>query len=91
MPARPKPTAAFATYICLLMWFLDMPALAAPFSVHHMGLPGKALSKDVGQWLGPSTAVDAIYTLFGMFLAVRLSVAVAHDSTLYQSDVLWRS
>ena len=34
--------------------------MLCPFSMHRMALAGKELEKDVGKWLGPSTAAGTI-------------------------------
>ncbi|KAK2461157.1 hypothetical protein APHAL10511_006684 [Amanita phalloides] len=86
-PPYPIYTADYATYVQILTWFFDTPAIEAPFSVHRMALAGKELGKDVGQWFGPSTAAGAIKALVHTFPESGLSVAIAIDSALYQSDV----
>ncbi|KAI0716156.1 peptidase family C54-domain-containing protein [Cerioporus squamosus] len=86
-PPHPVYTADYATYVQIITWFLDTPSPLCPFSVHRMALVGKDLGKDVGQWFGPSTAAGAIKTLVHNFPDAGLGVAVATDSTLYESDV----
>ncbi|TFK84588.1 hypothetical protein K466DRAFT_496300 [Polyporus arcularius HHB13444] len=86
-PPHPVYTADYATYVQIVTWFLDTPSPLCPFSVHRMALVGKELGKDVGQWFGPSTAAGAIKTLVHNFPDSGLGVAVATDSTLYESDV----
>ncbi|KAI0757764.1 peptidase family C54-domain-containing protein [Daedaleopsis nitida] len=86
-PPHPVYTADYATYVQIITWFLDTPSPLCPFSVHRMALVGKDLGKDVGQWFGPSTAAGAIKTLVHNFPDSGLGVAVATDSTLYESDV----
>ncbi|KAI0762285.1 peptidase family C54-domain-containing protein [Fomes fomentarius] len=86
-PPYPVYTADYATYVQIITWFLDTPSPLCPFSVHRMALVGKDLGKDVGQWFGPSTAAGAIKTLVHNFPDAGLGVAVATDSTLYESDV----
>ncbi|KAF9043299.1 peptidase family C54-domain-containing protein [Panaeolus papilionaceus] len=86
-PPHPVLTADFATYVQILTWFLDTPSPDAPFSVHRMALAGKELGTDVGQWFGPSVAAGALRTLVHSFPECGMSVAVASDSTLYQSQV----
>ncbi|PPQ74689.1 hypothetical protein CVT24_003767 [Panaeolus cyanescens] len=86
-PPHPVLTADFATYVQILTWFLDTPSPEAPFSVHRMALAGKDLGTDVGQWFGPSVAAGALRTLVHSFPECGMSVAVASDSTLYQSQV----
>ncbi|KAI0736030.1 peptidase family C54-domain-containing protein [Earliella scabrosa] len=86
-PPQPVYTADYATYVQIITWFLDTPSPLCPFSVHRMALVGKDLGKDVGQWFGPSTAAGAIKTLVNNFPDAGLGVAVATDSTLYESDV----
>ncbi|KAJ7889656.1 hypothetical protein B0H13DRAFT_1887921 [Mycena leptocephala] len=91
-PPVPTPTAPFpppsrrthALRARLLSWFPD--TLAAPFGVHRMALAGKAVGKDVGMWFGPSAAAGALRTLVDAFPAAGLSVSVATDGTLYQTE-----
>ncbi|KAH9920526.1 uncharacterized protein BXZ73DRAFT_91912 [Epithele typhae] len=86
-PPHPVYTADYATYVQIVTWFFDTHSPLCPFSVHRMALVGKDLGKDVGQWFGPSTAAGAIKTLVHKFPEAGLGVAVATDSTLYESDV----
>ncbi|TBU38471.1 peptidase family C54-domain-containing protein [Dichomitus squalens] len=86
-PPHPVYTADYAMYVQIVTWFLDTPSPLCPFSVHRMALVGKDLGKEVGQWFGPSTAAGAIKTLVHSFPDAGLAVAVASDSTLYESDV----
>ncbi|KZT40431.1 hypothetical protein SISSUDRAFT_1031980 [Sistotremastrum suecicum HHB10207 ss-3] len=86
-PLYPTPTQSYATYVRILTWFFDSPSPLAPFSVHRMALAGKDLGKDVGQWFGPSTAAGAVKTLANAFPECDLSVAVAVDGVIYESDV----
>ncbi|KZW00686.1 hypothetical protein EXIGLDRAFT_711000 [Exidia glandulosa HHB12029] len=86
-PAINSASPDFATYVKLLTWFFDSPSTLAPFSVHRMAMSGKDLGKDVGQWFGPSTAAGAIKTLVHDFPRAQLSVAMAVDGVLYESDV----
>ncbi|KJA22323.1 hypothetical protein HYPSUDRAFT_41184 [Hypholoma sublateritium FD-334 SS-4] len=86
-PPHPVATPEYAAYVRILTWFLDTPAPHAPFSVHRMALAGKELGTDVGQWFGPSVAAGAIKTLVNAFPECGLSVALATDGTLYQSQI----
>ncbi|KAF9477390.1 hypothetical protein BDN70DRAFT_861911 [Pholiota conissans] len=86
-PSTLLASAEYATYVKILTWFLDTPAPQAPFSVHRMALAGKELGTDVGRWFGPSVAAGALRTLVNSFPECGLSVALATDGTLYQSQV----
>ncbi|KIY72637.1 hypothetical protein CYLTODRAFT_367405 [Cylindrobasidium torrendii FP15055 ss-10] len=86
-PENPQRTASYATYIQIVTWFLDTPSPEAPFSVHRMALAGKELGKDVGQWFGPSTAAGAIKALVHAFPEAGMGVALAEDSSLYETEV----
>jgi hypothetical protein len=106
-PPYPVHTVDYATYVQIPTWFLDTPSPEAPFSVHRMALAGKELGTDVGQWFGHSVAAGAIRsvricflrhlltgtcrTLVSQFPECGLAVAVATDSTLYQSQVFTAS
>ncbi|KAJ7216903.1 hypothetical protein C8J57DRAFT_1732410 [Mycena rebaudengoi] len=82
---HPRLPRAHPARARLLSWFLDSPV--APFGVHRMALAGKAQGKDVGMWVGPSAAAEAVTTLVDAFPACGLGVSVATDGTLYQTEV----
>ncbi|KAJ7058711.1 hypothetical protein C8F01DRAFT_281259 [Mycena amicta] len=84
-PFPPTTPSAHALHARLLSWFADAPI--APFSVHRMALAGKKAGKDVGMWFGPSAAGLAVRTLVDGFPTCSLGVALAQDSTLYQTDM----
>ncbi|KAH7104204.1 peptidase family C54-domain-containing protein [Auriculariales sp. MPI-PUGE-AT-0066] len=86
-PAISTATPDYATYVKILTWFFDSPSAHAPFSVHRMAMSGKDFGKDVGQWFGPSTAAGAIKTLVHDFSKAHLSVSIAVDGQLFESDV----
>ncbi|CDZ96406.1 Cysteine protease required for autophagy-Apg4p/Aut2p [Phaffia rhodozyma] len=78
----------YGTYVKVLTWFMDDPAPFAPFSVHRMALVGKQLGKEVGEWFGPSTAGGAIKALTTVYPHAGVSVTLAADSVIFQSEVL---
>ena len=78
----------YATYVRLLTWFLDTPTAASPFSIHHFAAEGERLGKQVGEWFGPSTAAGAIAALANGFPAANIGVALAIDTTVYESEVV---
>ncbi|KAJ7208129.1 hypothetical protein C8J57DRAFT_1484504 [Mycena rebaudengoi] len=82
---HPRLPRAHPARARLLSWFLDSPA--APFGMHRMALAGKAQGKDVGMWVGPSAAAEAVTTLVDAFPACGPGVSVATDGTLYQTEV----
>ncbi|KAJ7782235.1 hypothetical protein DFH07DRAFT_317844 [Mycena maculata] len=59
--SRTSQPGAFAPHVRLLSWFLDLlDPPAAPFGVHRRALAGRAASKDVGMWFGPSATAGAV-------------------------------
>ncbi|KDQ17504.1 hypothetical protein BOTBODRAFT_53103 [Botryobasidium botryosum FD-172 SS1] len=86
-PPYPAMTSEYAMYVRILTWFFDSPSPLCPFGVHRMALAGKDLGKDVGSWFGPSTAAGAIRTLVHAYPPAYLSVAIASDGVLFESDV----
>ena len=52
-----------------------------------MALMGKELGKDIGQWFGRSTAAGAVRCLVVAFPEAQLTVSVAADGVVFNSDV----
>merc|ERR1712188_189555 len=69
-------------YYRILQLVEDSPR--APFSIHKIALQGNSLSKQVGQWFGPSTAIVALSQLHELQqLDHEFSMYLADDSMIY--------
>jgi len=71
----------------ILSYFEDQPS--APFSIHKISQFGTKMTKQIGEWFGPSTIVHAISHLFQYLKddLNGLNLYVAKDGVLYLDQI----
>eukprot|EP01094_Clydonella_sp_ATCC50884_P022420 TRINITY_DN5135_c1_g3_i4.p1 TRINITY_DN5135_c1_g3~~TRINITY_DN5135_c1_g3_i4.p1 ORF type:complete len:412 (+),score=109.88 TRINITY_DN5135_c1_g3_i4:189-1424(+) len=76
-----KSSALPREYVETLRLVSDHPD--APFSIHKIALQGKCLGKEVGQWFGPSTAINAVQQLHAIHQRTAFNMFIADDGVVY--------